>query len=163
MRLLERLVASGLFACLPVSAYAQTAETPCGQFDLFIEYQSADAVTASDDKVSLGDTRHALASLLNAEGDEVAKFIIFSTVVAGGTAGRHNMMLNGQLLFMDGTLAVSGLYDRSDIAGSQSDAAPEFDLALHAGTGDFAGYNGAVRLSRDKDNRRVYSFDFPCN
>ena len=156
------VIVAGLVACVPVSTGAQTVDTPCGSFDLYPEYLSADTVTVSEDQISLGDSRIVQISLVNSDRDEVATFITIGTVVPERNEGQHTLLLSGQMLFADGAVGVTGICDRPNITSLEPECAPEMSLGLHSGTGEFAGYVGEIRLTRDDDNRRVYSFDFPC-
>lgn len=145
------------------SAWAQEVDTPCGDFQLYPNYLEVDSTKAEEDDVSYGDTRFVHISLVDEEDNEVAQFIHTAVVVPGGSEDRYNLLLEGHMLFRNGTIGVSGIYDRPNLTSDKPEAAPEFNLALHAGTKGFSGYIGEVRLVRDSEDKRVYLFNLPCN
>ncbi|MEM9107140.1 MAG: hypothetical protein AAGC96_15930 [Pseudomonadota bacterium] len=149
-------------AFLASAAGAQQVPAPCGEFQLFPEYLTAERLDHAPGGHSLGDTRYVHMSMRDSDGNEVAQFIHTAVVVPGGSDGLQNLILDGYFVFEDGLLRAGTLYSRPDLTGLAPAGPDAFDIILHGGTGRYVGFNGVVRLTRDDEGRRVYSFNNPC-
>ncbi|MEM7445665.1 MAG: hypothetical protein AAF414_20255 [Pseudomonadota bacterium] len=161
VRRLSSLVLGATIVSLSTSALAQNGDVPCGQFDLYPRYVEVHFSDLGEEGVSLGDTRVGQIALVTEDETETAQFYFHSVVVPGGDEEFHNLLLTGHVVFADASIPVSFMYLRPNLTDSEPGPS-EIESAVHGGTGSLTGTSGMLRLTRDDDRNRYYSFDLAC-